>query len=137
MRNSVSRFPAPLRPAARVASIAIGASIGLLVTLVGVSAVDHFANNGALYGALLGDAQAANDVCIFMCRNGGEMTLNFGRVIGNIDVDLRALADFLNGMAKLVYAAFTTNNDSLGTARIIVMAGTLFGGVLGPLTSRR
>ncbi|MFM7989642.1 MAG: hypothetical protein ACKPKO_61045, partial [Candidatus Fonsibacter sp.] len=36
------------------------------------------------------------DVCIFMCRNGGQMTLNFGRIIGNIDVDLRELASALN-----------------------------------------
>jgi len=120
-----------------VASIAIGASIGLLVTLVGVSAVDHYANQGTLYDALMVDARAATDVCIFMCRNGGAMTLNFGRVIGNIDIDLRALADFLNGMAKLVYAAFTTSNDSLGTARIIVTAGTVFGAILGPLARPR
>ncbi|MFM7680108.1 MAG: hypothetical protein ACKO83_14815 [Roseiflexaceae bacterium] len=134
----MSRFPTPLRPAARVASMAIGAGIGVLVTLVGVSVVDHFANQGALYGALMVDAQAATDVCIFMCRNGGQMTLNFGRIIGNIDVDLRELATALNSLAKIVYAGFTTTNGALGTARTIVGVGALFGGVVGLfLTTRR
>lgn len=137
MRNGMWWVPAPIRRMAGIATVVMGAFIGTWVTLGIVGGVDHFANNGALYGALMVDAQAANDVCIFMCRNGGQMTLNFGRIIGNMDVDLRELADFLNGMAKIVHAAFTTSNSSLGTARIIVMVGALCGGVLGPLASRR
>lgn len=85
----------------------------------------------------MADAQAAVDVCIFMCRNGGEMTLNFGRIIGNIDIDLRDLATALNTMAKLVYAAFTSSNESLGTARTIVGVGALFGAVVGPFLRAR
>ena len=115
----------------------IGLVLGALVSISIVGVVDFSANQGAISGALMADAQAAKDVCIFMCRNGGEMTLNFGRIIGNIDIDLRDLATALNTMAKLVYAAFTSSNSSLGTARTIVGVGALFGAVVGPFLQVR
>ncbi len=137
MRDGMAWLPKPLRQMNVIVKSVFGLVLGALVSTSIVGVVDFYANQGALYAALMVDAKAANDVCIFMCRNGGLMTLNFGRMIGNVDVDLRELATALNTMAKMVYAALTTTQSSLSTSRTIVGVGALFGAVVGPFLRTR
>jgi len=137
MRDGMAWLPQPLRQMNVVVKSVVGLVLGTLVSTTIVAVIDHYANQGALYGALMVDAQAAKDVCIFMCRNGGQMSLYFGQVVGNVELDLRDLATTLNTMAKIVYAALTTTNGSLSTSRTIVGAGALFGAVVGPFLRTR
>lgn len=137
MRDGFAWLPRPLKQTNVVMNSVFGLLIGMFLSTSLVAIFDHYANYGTLYDALLVDANAAKDVCIFMCRNGGQMSLYFGNIVGHVNLDLRELATALNTMAKMLYAVFTTTDGSLSSARTIVGVGALFGAVMGPLTSRR